>query len=832
MTKEEFKKINDEGIILLDGGTGSMLQDRGMPAGVCPELWISENPGVMKDIQKEYLKSGTRILYAPTFSANRIKLKTYGLDGALEPLNSALVNISRDAINEYREENPGCPEIYVAGNMTMTGRSLKPNGNMELEDLIDVYKEQLRPMVRAGIDLVVIETMMSLAESRAALIACKEECPQLPVIVTMTFEADGRTLYGTDTLTALLTLQALGADAFGLNCSTGPEAMIKELQKLKNYARIPLVCKPNAGLPSLDTSGKTVYELGAKEFGAYFPRLIEAGASIVGGCCGTTPAHIEEVRKETQGLCCPEKAGSIEYCLTSERRSLCFSPGSPFMVIGERINPTGKKDLQEELRDGDFDMVTDFAETQEERGAAVLDINMGMSGVDEEELMLGAIEEVLGVTDLPLCLDTSHVSVMEQALRHYPGRALINSISLESAKCLPLLKLAKKYGAAFILLPLSDEGLPKSIEEKHENIRKLVELALKEGLDKSDIIVDGLVGTVGANKKAALETIETVRYCTDELGLATVCGLSNISFGLPERSFINSAFLTLLIGAGLTMAIANPEQEMLMNAAASAELLCARPDSDTRYIEAMKEYADRHEGEEIVKKNSVDKPAVSPDSQEALAAIPPKYTELYNAVLKGSRKAAYELALQAAKSGDKAQDILDLALFPAISRVGELYDEGRYFLPQLISGGEAMGRAVEAIEPFMESDEAGEDERPSIVIATVMGDIHDIGKNLVAMMLKNNGFKVLDLGKDVPKERIIETAVAEKADIVALSALMTTTMLEMKNVIDYARGQGHEFPFMIGGAVITPDYAGEIGAYYSSDAADAVRVAKELTKGR
>ncbi|MBO6137826.1 MAG: homocysteine S-methyltransferase family protein [Lachnospiraceae bacterium] len=832
MTKDEFRKLTEEGILLLDGGTGSVLQEKGLPAGVCPELWISEHPGVVKSLQKSYLESGSRIIYAPTFSANRVKLKEYGLDGSLDLLNSTLVNISKEAVNEYRQEHPESPATYVAGDITMTGRTLKPGGDMELEELIDIYAQQLGALMRSGIDLVVAETMMSLAEARAALIACKEKCPELPVIVTMTFEADGRSIYGTDPLTALVTLQALGADAFGLNCSIGPEAMVQQLDMLIKYARIPLVCKPNAGLPSLDKDGRTVYDMDAVSFGGYFKDVVKAGASIVGGCCGTTPEHIRELKKNIEGVTAPETGTKELYCLSSERKTLCFSHNSPFMVIGERINPTGKKALQAELRRGSFDMVTQFAESQESDGAALLDVNMGMSGVDEEELMLRAIEEVTFVTDLPLSIDTSHVSVMEQALRHYPGRALINSISLESKKCVPLLKLAKKYGAAFILLPLSDEGLPKSLEEKHENIRKLMQMALNEGLSRTDIIVDGLVGTVGANKDAALETIKTVRYCTEELGLATVCGLSNISFGLPERTFINSAFLTLLIGAGLTMAIANPGQEALMNAAASAELLCGRPLSDIRYIEHMSLYTKKHAGDVILQEKREEPADAKRDAAAKAPLVPEKYESLYNSILKGNRKGAPELALKAIREGSEVQDILDKALFPAINRVGELYDEGRYFLPQLIAGGEAMSNAVEALNPYIDTPDSGGDNRPTIVIATVRGDIHDIGKNLVSMMLKNNGFKIVDLGKDVPKEEIIGAAVENKADIVALSALMTTTMLEMKNVINYAAEQGHDFCFMVGGAVITPEYAQEIGARFSSDAADAVRVARELVKGK
>ncbi len=818
MTKEEFREFTRKGIVIMDGATGSMLQKNGMPKGVCPELWISEHPSVIKEIQKAYIKSGARIIYTPTFTGSRPKLKYYCLDGALRELNSTLAGISREAVKDCAKELPEGEKVYLAADISMTGRTLKPAGDMDFEELIDIYKEQIGVLSAAGVDLVVVETMVSLSETRAAVIAAKEVCPKLPVMATMSFEADGKSLYGTDPVTALITLQALGVDAFGMNCSVGPSLMVPHIKRMVKLSNIPIICKPNAGLPSLDENGNTVYDLDPESFAAELAQAAKAGASILGGCCGTTPEHIACLGEKIKDLkpVIPEE--NEKYCLSGERSSITFDLSSPFMVIGERINPTGKKALQEALRQQDLSLATAFAEEQEENGAALLDINMGMSGVDEGELMLRAIEEVTGVSSLPLVIDTSHVDIMEKALRVYPGRALINSISLENAKCLPMLKLAKKYGAAFILLPLSDSGLPKTLEEKHENIRKLLDLALKEGLNKRDIIVDGLVGTVGANPNAARETIATVRYCREELGLATACGLSNISFGLPERSIINASFLTMLLEAGLTMAIANPSQETLKDAIASASLLANRPGADLAYIERFSDRTEKKAGNKEV-------PAAGEASDEKSRVL----KEITEGVVKGNRKGIAKLIEDSVKLFDTPRDILDKALLPAITRVGELYEEGRYFLPQLIAGGETMTKAVEALVPYLKGDDSKED-RITVIIATVKGDIHDIGKNLVSMMLKNNGFKVIDLGKDVPREEIIGRAIEEKADIVALSALMTTTMMEMKSVIEYGRSRGISVKYMIGGAVITPEYAKEIGAYYSSDAADAVRVAREIER--
>jgi 5-methyltetrahydrofolate--homocysteine methyltransferase len=492
------------------------------------------------------------------------------------------------------------------------------------------------------------------------------------------------------------------------------------------------------------------------------------------------------------------------------------------MIVGERINPTGKKKLQQQLREGSLEMVLDFAREQEECGASLLDVNVGMGGIDEKDMMLKVLDEVTLAASLPLSLDSSHVDVLEAALRRYPGRALINSVSAESEKLEKLLPLAKKYGAMFILLPLSDAGLPANIEEKIANIERIAEKAYELGMTKEDIIVDGLVATVGANPEAAKEVLETIRYCKQN-GFATICGLSNISFGLPERSFVNTAFLTMAIQEGLTMAIANPSQDLLVNTAFAADLLMHKEGADLRYIEHMAAYQERTPVMPAAKANVTrEKKPEIPSSDEK------QHGQIYLDVLKGSRKQIVEHTKEELKLGTLPQDILNEMLLPAINEVGELFDKGKYFLPQLIGSAEAMKLSIEYLEPLLAAGQEKK-EMPVIVIATVEGDIHDIGKNLVAMMLKNYGFQVIDLGKDVSKEKIVEAATANHAAIIALSALMTTTMQEMKHVIDYAREKHVESKIMVGGAVITREYAMEIGADgYSGDAAEAVRVAKRL----
>lgn len=803
MNKQQFKQLIDSRIVMLDGATGSNLMASGMPMGVCPEKWILDNPKHIIKLQREYIKAGTNILLAPTFTANRIKLSEYGLADKITEINKSLVALSKQAIAEegYRG--------YVAGDITMTGKQLKPIGDLELEELIDVYKEQAKILLEAGVDLFVVETMMSLAEARAALIAIKEIC-DLPVMVSMSFNEDGKTLFGASPESAVVVLQSLGADAVGINCSTGPDEMVPLVKRMMQYAKVPVFAKPNNGLPEL-MDGNTVYNMTPEEFSDAVVKLVDAGARAVGGCCGSTPKHIEALKKKIR-----YSGASAEYSvktrvLASERQVVDINLNDNFFVIGERINPTGKKKLQEELRNGKFDLVISMAEEQTECGAKVLDINMGMNGIDELDMMKKAIYEVTSVTDLPLCIDSSHIDVIEAALRIYPGRALINSIPYEEKKCRPLMRIAAKYGAMCILLPLSDKGLPENLEEKKDIINKLLQIADEEGVSRDDIVVDGLVATVGANRMAAIETLDTISYCKYELGLPTVCGLSNISFGLPERINVNTAFLTMAIARGLTMAICNPGQAQLMNAAYSADLLLAKDDSDNIYVNNV-----------IPVTQSSDITVKSAGKDNI------KGSDVYIDVVKGNKTSIIEDVKKALDSGKKPQDIIDNDLIPGVNKVGELFEAKKYFLPQLIAGATAMDMAIEYITPLLQSDSVKE-PKGTVVIATVEGDIHDIGKNLVALMLKNYGYNVIDLGKDVPKEVILKAAKEHKADIIGLSALMTTTMMRMKDVVDTVKKEKLKHKVIIGGAVVSQSFADEIGADgYSKDANEAVKVVERL----
>lgn len=828
MTKQEFKEFLDKkGMVYLDGATGSNLQKRGLPQGVCPEYWMCQNQDIIAGLQQEFVDAGTDILYAPTFTANKIKLEEYGLYDKLEYINTTLINMSKSVAAKADRK------ILVAADVSMTGIQLRPMGSMDFEELVDIYKEQLNVCVKAGADLIVIETMMSLQETRAAVIAAKEIC-NLPIMTTLTFNEDGRTLYGTDPTTAAVVLSSLGVDALGANCSTGPKDMVGVIRAMAECCNVPIIAKPNAGIPTLDANGETVYNNTAANFAEEIKVLVDAGATILGGCCGTTPEYIAEtVRKSYAPAERPRDNREHLHYLTSERMTYSFTLDDAFFVVGERINPTGKKQLQAELKEGNTDRIATFAEEQEANGAKILDVNLGMGNIDEKAMMLRVLEELQTVTNLPISIDSSHVDIIEAALRRYPGRALINSISYESEKFKKLLPIAKKYGAAFILLPLSDEGLPKDLDEKIDIINKVSKAALDMGFTKEDIIVDGLVATVGANKNGGVETLETIRYCKQN-GYATTCGLSNISFGLPERGYINAAFLSMAIGEGLTMAIANPNQNLLMNTALACNLLRNKDGADLVYIDRMNELAEQGitlsaqtaqatAAGDGPKKN---KETVILDSEGN--PLPEAASELHSMVLKGKKNAVVAQTKKCVDEGMNPQMLLNDVLIKAINDVGDLFEKGKYFLPQLINSAETMKISIEYLEPLLQSD-SDSDEKHTVVIATVSGDIHDIGKNLVALMLKNYGFNVIDLGKDVDRELIIDTAIKENAEIIALSALMTTTMKEMEEVIKLAKERGCTAKVTIGGAVTTQDYADEIGAdAYSKDAAECVKVCKRL----
>lgn len=801
MNKKDFLDFLNQNILILDGATGTELQKRGMPGGVCPEMWVIENPDVIMDIQKDYINAGSNAVYTCTFGGNRIKLSEFGLGDKVVEINKKLAQLSRKAAGE---------KGLVAGDLAPTGRFVRPFGDMPFEEAVDVYKEQVKGLLEGGVDFFVIETMMDIQEARAALLAVKESC-DLPVCVSMTFDESGRTLTGTDSVSALIILQSLGADVVGCNCSTGPQDMIKIIREMKPYAKVPLLAKPNAGLPKL-IDGKTRFDMEPEEFGSYIKEFVEAGVNLLGGCCGTSPVYIEQIRKNIEGLK-PIPPQPKEICaVASARKTVFVDANEPVVVVGERINPTGKKKLQEELRQGMTSLVRQFAVEQVEKGADILDVNVGMPGIDEKETMVKVVELLSSITDTPLCLDSSSPEVLEAALRIYPGRALINSISAEKVKIEKLLPIAAKYGAAFILLPLGDAGVPKSAGERCKIVEEVFNEASKWGYTKKDVIVDGLVMTVSADQEAAVETLKVIEWCTQSFGCGTIVGLSNVSFGMPERAWINSAFLAMAIGYGLTMAILNPSSDTLMSIKMASDVLKVKDRNSKKYIEHFA--ALKSDKPQVVEKKDTASPV----------------EKVYDAVVKGDRENIRKYIDDALKDGTEPSIIVDKYLIPAITHVGDLYDRKEYFLPQLIQSAETMKEAFGILEPLLKKEPVDEKgNKVKVILATVKGDIHDIGKNIVGLMLRNYGFEVYDLGKDVSAEEIVKKAKETNAPIIGLSALMTTTMLEMREVVSLVRQEGLNAKIMIGGAVVNADYAKEIGADgYSEDAYGAVKLASKL----
>lgn len=816
MNREEFRKILDEKILVLDGATGTELQKRAMPTGVCPELWALENPGHLIEIHKEYVEAGSDVIYTFTLGATRVKLDEYGAGGRTVEINRRLAEIAKTSAGG---------RALVAGDVSTTGRFVEPFGDLEFEQAVQLFSEQIRGLVEGGVDLIVIETMIDIQEARAALIAAKETC-SLPVCVCMTYDKGKRTLTGTDPITAVVTLQSLGADAVGCNCSTGPAEMVDIIARMKEAAYVPIIAKPNAGIPVLK-NGRTCFTMGAGEFGSYIDAFIKNGVNIVGGCCGTTPEFITQIVRRTAAAKPVPCAGKRAAALTSARKTVFIGKSNPLTIIGERINPTGKKKLQKSLAEMDLSEVRKLAAEQAANGAAILDVNAGIPGIDEVKTVKEIVKALSGDMDTPLCIDSSNPEVIETALRIYPGRALVNSISGEKEKMERLLPAAAKYGAMFILLPLDDGGVPQTLEARCSVIQKVFEHAEKLGFTKDDILADGLAMTVSSDQGAAKVALDVIDWCANKFGCRTILGLSNISYGLPQRQWINGAFLAMAAQKGLNCAIANPSSEIMEGIRLASDVLTGRDRGSVNYIARYAEVAKREDT--IVKR---DDSLIKRDDAPAGTGSRDTLELIYDCVVKGDMETVHGLVDKALAEGAVPENIINGWLIPAITHVGELFEKKEYFLPQLLRSAETMKKAFEHLKPFLESEGKGERKRgPVVVLATVKGDIHDIGKNIVGLMLSNHGFDVLDLGKDVDARVIVSKARETGAQIVGLSALMTTTMVEMKNVINLAKREGLNCRFMIGGAAVNAAFAGEIGADgYAEDANKAVKLAKELVE--
>ena len=793
----KIKDLLKKRIAVLDGATGTELQKRGMPGGASPEVWCLKNPKVISAIHADYQKAGAEIVYTSTFGANRVKLKAYGNYNVSE-VNKELALIAKKAVKG---------KALVAGGIGPTGKFVEPFGPLKFEEAIETFKEQVKGLLSAGVDLFIIETMMDIQEARAALIAVKELSDKF-TMVTMTYELDGRTLNGTDPLTALNTLQSLGADAIGCNCSAGPQQMVKFIKAMKPYASVPLIAKPNAGMPKL-VKGKTSFDMSPEKFASFAKELVSAGVSLLGGCCGTTPEHIKKVKREVSGLKPVVSSKKTHSVLSSARKSVVLKGRKSFTIIGEAINPTGKKGFQKELHQGKTSLIRHLAREQEKAGASLLDVNVGAAGIDETKTLKSVINMLAVNSSLPLVIDSSRVEAVEAALRVYPGRALINSISGEKNKLKKLLSLAAKYGAMFILLPLKGKSLPRTFQERRKIISDILKEAKKFGFSKEDIIVDVMALAASSQPKAAIETLKTIAWVSNNIKCNSVVGLSNISFGLPKRALINAAFLALAKNEGLSLAIANPSKLKVKYSKLAENLLLGK-DKDAKAFLAYFSKA-------------------SKEKKEVGASLSTE-EKISQAIIGGNREDIKEFIREAVSSGFKANELVHKIMIPAINKVGNLFDKKEYFLPQLIASAEAMKIAFGELEPYLKKDDLKRGKKTVVLLATVKGDIHDIGKNIVALMLKNHGFDIIDLGKDVSAEKIIKEIKRHKSSIVGLSSLMTTTMVNMKEVVGKAREEGLNCRFIVGGAVVTRNFARSLGAEYASDSVEAVRVAKRVSQ--
>ena len=804
-SKDRLKSIIDERIVILDGATGTEMQKRGMPAGVSPEIWSTENPEVSAEIYRSYMESGSDILYSCTFGGSPFKLDEFGADSRTEEINRLIAENAVRTAEAYAAETGRRP--LIAGDIGPSGRFIQPYGDLSFEDAVAGFKRQARGLLDGGADLFVVETQIDIQECRAALIAIKEITDSF-TMMSMTFDESGRSLNGTCPEAMAVILRSLGADAVGVNCSTGPAEMVKLVKRISSVVDIPVMAKPNAGMPIIE-DGRTVFPMGEVEFGSFAESFVEAGVNIMGGCCGTTPEHISELYGNMKDLKPIVRQAPKTADLCSATDLLRTGPSSPIRIIGERINPTGKKKLQAELKSGNMAYVRDLARQQKDGGADLLDVNAGMPGIDEKQVLLDMISTIVPAVGLPLVIDSSDPEVVEAAVRYYPGRALINSISAEKEKLSRLLPVAARYGALLIALPIADNELPKKAERRIELVEEIFAEAEKYGYRRQDIVVDGLVMTASSDQSAPAETLKTVGWASAQ-GFGTVLGLSNISFGLPERGWINSSFFSMAAASGLSYAIANPSHELLMNAKYSSDVLTGRDRDSLIYIDRFSKVKDE-------KKAS----AAAPESELSLVDL------IRKAVIEGRREEIAALAERALGAGYNPSKLLQDEMIPAIMTVGQYYDEKRYFLPQLIASAETMEKGFTVLEPALKA--SGSDQKKgTIVFATVEGDIHDIGKNIVVLMLKNFGFEVIDLGKDVPASRIIDAAAEHDADIIGLSALMTTTMIRMPEVISLAEEKGLKAKIMVGGAVVTRDWAQSIGAEYSADGVEAVSKASEI----
>ncbi len=785
---------------ILDGGFGTMVQAAGLPPGKDPTDWNLENPSAVAAVHRAYVAAGTHVVMANTFGANRLK---YHGEHSLEDLIAAAIRLARQSGAEK-----------VALDIGPSGRLLKPSGDLDFEDAYAAFAEQVRLGAAAGADLVIVETMGDTRELKAAVLAAKENS-SLPVWATVALGEDGKLLTGASVECVAELLEGLGADAYGFNCGLGPDRMLPFVERLAKVSSKPIIIKPNAGMPQI-VDGKTVFTVGPEEFAAHVRHLVSAGATIIGGCCGTTPDHIAAIARlsESEG---ESPSSRRPHGMTRVSSGLQFVDITPHagLVIGERINPTGKKLLREALKSGDVAYVMREAVKQTDANAVILDMNCGVPGIDEAAVLDRTLAAVESVASVPIQIDTSDPTALERALRHVNGKPLVNSVNGSRKSMDAVFPLVRKYGGVMVALCLDENGIPETADGRLAIARRIVAEGAKYGFTKADFVVDALTLAVSADKNAALVTLETVKRLTEELGVNTVLGVSNVSFGLPNRPALNNAMYTLAKRAGLSLAIVNPSVIAETDDEAAFDVLLGRDENCLRWIARCAELPT----------------ATTP----APSAANPSAPDIKRAILHGLKDDARHAAEQEIADGKPPMSIVQDGIVPALEEVGSGFEKGKVFLPQLLMAADAAGAAFEAIRAALKatksaSDESGAVARP-VVVATVKGDVHDIGKNIVRALLENYGFRVIDLGRDVEPERIVEAARESNAFLVGLSALMTTTVGAMAETIRQLKAAGLPCKTCVGGAVVTQEYADEIGAdFYAKDAMRTVRIAESLAR--
>lgn len=794
MNFSEYLKNN---IVYLDGGMGTLLQANGLQPGEHPEKWNISHPEIITDIHKSYFNSGSNVVCTNTFGANSLKFDDTELE---EIIKSAICNAKK-----AKELANGTHEKFIALDIGPTGKLLKPLGDLDFEDAVNVFSKTVKLGVKYGVDLVLIETMNDSYETKAALLAVKENCG-LPVLVSNAYNEDGKLMTGATPSAMVALLEGMGATAIGANCSLGPKQLTKVAEELLENASVPVILKPNAGLPEVK-NGKTKFNVTPEEFAEDVTKLLKKGLRVVGGCCGTTPDYIKALTEKSKDLKPIETKNKNLTVVSSYTKAVKFL-NSP-ILIGERINPTGKKRFKQALIENDISYILNEGVSQQEKGVHILDVNVGLPDIDENTMLKTAVCELQAVIDLPLQIDTADVTAMENALRIYNGKALINSVNGKEESMKAIFPLVKKYGGVVVALTLDENGIPETAEGRVEIANNILKVAKEYGIEKNNIIFDTLAMTISADPKAANETLKALNVIKNELGCHTSLGVSNVSFGLPNRDVINSVFFALALENGLSGAIMNPYSSEMMKTYYTFKALKGLDENCADYISVADSFTS----------------TVIDNKKETASATENNSSQLMTAVIKGFKESASEITKELLKTKEPLE-IVNGEIIPALNEVGIGFENKTIYLPQLLMSAESAKCAFEVIKSFMQSGEKTK-SKGTFVIATVKGDIHDIGKNIVKLLLENYGFDVIDLGKDVPPQKIVKTVIETNAKLVGLSALMTTTVPAMEETIKLLRKEAPWCKVVVGGAVLTQEYADKIGAdHYAKDAMEAVRFAE------